>query len=420
MVATTACKGAGIACPSTHVQISDYDTRLCSTTTCTTSECCVAPSCPSDEEDTAIPDWKLCGYDSTPTLDWGWQACTELPGGKKGKLKNDGGGTSGSSSPIPFPKYTLPEECRYQGIFSYDGGRDTCRRACNRTPHCTHYAHGTDGESEWCLLYNQCDKTAPFPANQLGPWTPKAAAKPTIYKCRLTCKGGITCPPESHVQKSNYDALLCSTSTCTTSECCDERAYCADAFTCPPTHVPKGNYNMLLCSASTCITNECCDQKEDCAADFCSNNQRVLISDSPPRKCASTGCALFDLFICCHMTCGSASYDCGSDDNSQFAYSAKPQQNEISCGTTSATGCNKAKCCIKSKQKCNAFPCPSSTHVQKSDYGALLCSTTKCTRNECCDQKADCTADLCSNDQRVLISASPPRKCASTDCALSD
>lgn len=67
---------------------------------------------------------------------------------------------SAINSPIAFdsPSWSSGSRaCQYQGPFEYmgTGGRSTCRKACDRTTRCTHYAHGYsfDGSDEECLLF---------------------------------------------------------------------------------------------------------------------------------------------------------------------------------------------------------------------------------------------------------------------------
>eukprot|EP00391_Amoebophrya_sp_Ameob2_P005556 CAMPEP_0178984324 /NCGR_PEP_ID=MMETSP0795-20121207/1538_1 /TAXON_ID=88552 /ORGANISM="Amoebophrya sp., Strain Ameob2" /LENGTH=515 /DNA_ID=CAMNT_0020675167 /DNA_START=119 /DNA_END=1663 /DNA_ORIENTATION=+ len=254
-------------------------------------------SCPADVRDTGIGDWELCGYDGgvIQYLGTSRQACTRQ-GTKKGQLNSDGTGSFLTSTPEPFPQYTTGgTECKYQGIFFYEeGGRDTCRRACDRTAHCTHYAHGSDGDSEYCLLYNHCDNPAPFLStsgtlsfhpewNYYG-WTKNGdfgdplapfGVKPSVYKCLSTCSKPVevTCDPASgKTNKSNKAEVTCSGSSCATSQCCTQLPLCSASHCSGAEWKWVAGSGNQYCNANdgTNCQQDCCEELPSCAStDYC-------------------------------------------------------------------------------------------------------------------------------------------------------
>eukprot|EP00391_Amoebophrya_sp_Ameob2_P013662 CAMPEP_0178985218 /NCGR_PEP_ID=MMETSP0795-20121207/2032_1 /TAXON_ID=88552 /ORGANISM="Amoebophrya sp., Strain Ameob2" /LENGTH=433 /DNA_ID=CAMNT_0020676155 /DNA_START=113 /DNA_END=1414 /DNA_ORIENTATION=- len=177
--------------------------------------------CSTDARHSRIPDGRLCGYEDYPIGDRpgppDLTAC-ERKGNKEGRLYSTSGSLDGWGR----------------------GGRSTCRKACDRTTRCTHYAHGYsfDGsDDQECLLFNACvialDKHVGDASYKSGgtPWISRlATASPAkVYSCTATvpCSGHICNLLYGWVNKLNKDDLSCPTSsTSCNSACCEQLPAC--------------------------------------------------------------------------------------------------------------------------------------------------------------------------------------------------
>jgi len=337
--------------------------------------------CARDERDTHIPKNKLCGYGSNIK-------CSPLhdnPG--KGEHLNADGSGNGFSL-LDFPQYTSGS-CKYQGYFQYDGDRSTCRKACDRVLHCTHFAHKSTGmtgydTSETCMLFNSC-ATHENAAYGTDGWP--GYLSPLVYKCWSDCTS-VTCSADAgRINALDKGETTCDNS-CTEADCCDTLPSCGP----PNDHCAADGLTHKAGRAGLyCATVDGASCQEDCCEE--------LPSCGPPNDhCAADGWR--------HKAGDRATRYCDDGDGTSCQEDCCDKMPDCSTdyGTDDAT-CNVA-----------APPEPqlwARKNNQTTAQAELYCTGNSCTREECCD--GVCHSSLCGAEQ-VLNATAAEVLCEGVEC----
>jgi len=339
--------------------------------------------CARDERDTHIPKNKLCGYGSNIK-------CSPLhdnPG--KGEHLNADGSGNGFSL-LDFPQYTSGS-CKYQGYFQYDGDRSTCRKACDRVLHCTHFAHKSTGmtgydTSETCMLFNSC-ATHENAAYGTDGWP--GYLSPLVYKCWSDCTS-VTCSADAgRINALDKGETTCDNS-CTTANCCTELPLCAANMCSGAGWKWSDSKSSDRCSdtSGASCEHECCQQLAPCSETPC---HKVDGWKDVEAGKASLYCDPNDDASTCEQDCCEKMPDCSTD-----------------YGTDDAT-CNVA-----------APPEPqlwARKNNQTTAQAELYCTGNSCTREECCD--GVCHSSLCGAEQ-VLNATAAQVRCEGVECTAED
>lgn len=193
----------------------------------------------------------------------------------------------------------------------------------------------------------------------------------------------------------------CSGATCTLLECCEQLGDCS-AWTC---NVTEGyalkSPTPPFCGNLACVNDECCDLRATCSSYGCPPWWMKKLPSAQPVFCNDTSCTRDE---CCERFDVCTINDCG---NTTLLRRPAP-----SCITR---GCPEEECCDP-LDVCSANTCPGGFSLKTQGDLPVLCASTVCIVEECCDALVPvCTLDLCLDNFQVRLETWPER-CAAWPC----